>query len=590
MANENLRDVSEDDKVGRLPEDIIQRQDPYTDRSNPSAPDVIPQAGATPVTAAQANLSNKPDQPNLTTPAGTKALSNDQFANAQIKDLQERKDILKTGADIESRGAANAATINNNAAELDRMRQEESRLHLDKAMKASEQRDTALRAQIHKASQERIDPEHYWNSKSTAGRIQAGIGIILGGFAAQKTGVNPALMQINRAIDEDINSQKHHIENSWKAISETHGIDNDAFNKELHKQTWENNYRVAALERVKTQLAGNAAATSSETVKNAANTGIHDLTMQQNMINNNKWKAQVAAQQAEVARMRGLMKSANDDVMKLVEKEGVTPAEAEYRVYNSPMFKDLLSTGRVPPSVSAEQKLHMQFNEEYVKLRKTGLTDVDAKKALDVDPRFQGLDLAHKSPIVPIQKGIEEPKDIEARTVTVQTADGPRRMQAANKEEASIYREKTAGAQQWEAGATKLEDMIKQVNSGKNLTGNQVQEWEQIRKDMIATYGVMKEGSKRLPNEAEAKRIEGMIGNPPNLGIGKALEPGSWGIETDMLSKVRGRISGLKRIATEARESANNLLTPTSNPPTGGASSKTETKSYSSSDLPSNKK
>lgn len=55
----------------------------------------------------------------------------------------------------------------------------------------------------------KIDPDRYWNSRSTGAKISAGIGMILGGLSSGATGgPNLAVETINRAIDRDIEAQK----------------------------------------------------------------------------------------------------------------------------------------------------------------------------------------------------------------------------------------------------------------------------------------------------------------------------------------------------------------------------------------------
>jgi hypothetical protein len=55
----------------------------------------------------------------------------------------------------------------------------------------------------------KIDPDHYWNSKSTGSKISAVIGMVLGGLGSGLTGgPNVALQSLNKHIENDIESQK----------------------------------------------------------------------------------------------------------------------------------------------------------------------------------------------------------------------------------------------------------------------------------------------------------------------------------------------------------------------------------------------
>lgn len=88
------------------------------------------------------------------------------------------------------------------------------------------------------------DPNHYWNSKSTGGKIAAGIGIILGGLGqglamwgphGNKQATNVALDQIDKAIHDDIDAQKANKDDMWKQYQAHRGI---ADNEENRKR-WE---------------------------------------------------------------------------------------------------------------------------------------------------------------------------------------------------------------------------------------------------------------------------------------------------------------------------------------------------------------
>lgn len=60
---------------------------------------------------------------------------------------------------------------------------------------------------------EKVDPEHFWNSKSSGQKVLAGIAIALGGIGGAYTGKggNVAMDIINKAIDNDIDAQKFNI-------------------------------------------------------------------------------------------------------------------------------------------------------------------------------------------------------------------------------------------------------------------------------------------------------------------------------------------------------------------------------------------
>lgn len=75
------------------------------------------------------------------------------------------------------------------------------------------------------AAAEKIDPEHYWNTKSTGTKIGLALAMGLGELGAHMPhvsggGQNLAGQLIQQAIQRDVESQKDNIANKWKAVSE----------------------------------------------------------------------------------------------------------------------------------------------------------------------------------------------------------------------------------------------------------------------------------------------------------------------------------------------------------------------------------
>ena len=65
----------------------------------------------------------------------------------------------------------------------------------------------------------KVNPNQFWESRSTGQMIMGGLGILLGGISSGLTGqANPALGIIDKAIDRDIDAQKANIKNKQTAI------------------------------------------------------------------------------------------------------------------------------------------------------------------------------------------------------------------------------------------------------------------------------------------------------------------------------------------------------------------------------------
>ncbi len=467
---------------------------------------------------------------------------------------------------------------------------------LVKAMEDVKARDESLRADIQKAhaySQSKaaeVDPERYWNNKSTGGKIAAGIGMVLSGMGGGMTGSNRnlALEQLNKAVDDDISAQRQnintHIEGNWKAIADKHQLNQDAFNNDLHRQVWENNFRTSALETIKLKLGASAAATQSETVKNNALNFIQTLTDEQMKIRNDQWKLGVQAQQAQLNRMRALSKEADGDVQKIMEKDGVVYQDAVDAVYNRPHYRELIGAGMAPPETARLPALRLEAGKQLEALKAGGMKEDDAMKQLTEDPKFAPL-FKKQGVIVPFkpsEKGIESEKELDARTVGWSAASNgmaPQRILAADPGQAGEYKAKMGAAQQWEHNAAELK-ALSEKSEKSGLSNADLAKWQALRTDMIAIYGVMKEGSKKLPNQAEAERLEKeIIGNPPNQGA-QALNPfsdsGSTALttHTDLGSQVKVRMENLASISEQARKAAGLALQQSSGPATPAASKK----------------
>lgn len=341
----------------------------------------------------------------------TSPLNNSQFAQAQLQSLEQRKNINQNLGDAQAAGFSQEADVKQKAAEDFQKQQEASQLALAKAMKDADARDAALRAKIAAANAEKIDPERYWNSRSTGGKILAGIGIILGGMGQglMRRGENPAMQVINKAIDDDIAAQKGHIENSWKAISQQHELDDNSLNRELHKQTWENHYRNGALEHTKLQLEGIAAKTQSDVVKQNALIGMQDISDQQLKIRNQQYLLGAQAALAGQAKMEQLSKRYTDKVTEIAKEKNVDTAEAEQFAAELPEFRPLFANGNLPPSVMMKKQLQQEAALEALKLQqpqpaspeeqekagtsftKPGMSPEEAMKTVLSNPKYAGL-------------------------------------------------------------------------------------------------------------------------------------------------------------------------------------------------------
>jgi len=120
----------------------------------------------------------------------------------------------------------------------------------------------------------KVDPNRYWNNKSTGSKIAAGIGLLLGGISqGLGGGPNPAIAAINQHIQQDIDAQKNDQTNNvnmYKIGLQKYRDDQAAYNF----ATLNANAMVAG------QLQKAAATAGSAQAKAAAQMGIAQITQQ----------------------------------------------------------------------------------------------------------------------------------------------------------------------------------------------------------------------------------------------------------------------------------------------------------------------
>lgn len=91
--------------------------------------------------------------------------------------------------------------------------QEEAAGHFQKAMETYQKQADDLATQI---TNQKIDPNRFWNSKSEGSKFAAGLGILLSGFSP----TGGALGVIQKGIDRDIDSQKSELGKKQTLLSD----------------------------------------------------------------------------------------------------------------------------------------------------------------------------------------------------------------------------------------------------------------------------------------------------------------------------------------------------------------------------------
>jgi hypothetical protein len=190
-----------------------QPQGPAGQAEHPGAPGAAPASGA--VDPSQLALAPKAGGPDY-------LQGQPQF----MKDMQTGMDQEKAGLQAQAKVGQQKAAADFNAIKSydDTMKGFQAKAAQDAAAQEealNKQMSVVTQAQDDVAKHTAIDPNHYWNDKSTGGKIAASIGLILGGMAGgmNGTGHNPVMDVIQKAIDRDIDSQKANLQAKQNNLS-----------------------------------------------------------------------------------------------------------------------------------------------------------------------------------------------------------------------------------------------------------------------------------------------------------------------------------------------------------------------------------
>lgn len=212
-----------------------------------------PEAGHMPQTALVAPQSTGPD-------ARTQQANSDvgQIMGGMGQEQKGLSDSFKVGqkqAD-EAAGFIHQARLQNEAMEAQRQQVEDAR-----QAEANTQYQKVQKAADEAAQAGKIDPNHFWESRSTGQKIMAAIGIALGGIGGGLSGHggNVAMDVINKAIDRDIDAQKFNASHKQSTFQNQMGIYGMMRQRFGDERQAEAATRMAYLQNVEMQLKDTAA-------------------------------------------------------------------------------------------------------------------------------------------------------------------------------------------------------------------------------------------------------------------------------------------------------------------------------------------
>jgi hypothetical protein len=328
--------------------------------------------------------------------------------------------------------------------------------------------------------------DQYWNNKSTGDKILAGIGLFMGGIS----GTNA----MQKAIEQDFDTDRKQHELDFKRYAEAHGIDNDENNRAKYMNIVRTEYVKQGLNLANRDLAATTAQANSEQAKLAGQNGLIDLKdriIQLGQVNRDyaRQAGAAAAAQAQQAQKRML-----DQTNKNVEL-GMSPDEAGRTAVDQLPgdAKFLGAHGQLPGDLQVEYQSKTKLNKVIA----------DYTKVMGHPPTDAELDA--------VKGGLFGPKNADG------TFGDPGKLQwkqdkfgnmVLNKGDAS-----SSGSSGWISAKARAEGRVVQVpdENGKMV------EREAVNPDSvkrIEEFGDARDKSLRLmdvikdPNQPEAARVE----------------------------------------------------------------------------------
>lgn len=385
------------------------------------------------------------------------------------------------------------------------------------ADKAAEQHDLEARNMAKQLAAKEIDPERYWNSKSTGGKILATIGLALGslGGGLTKSGQNIPLQMLNQSITNDIDAQKTNMDKGWKAYDKLHELDGDQAARLRYNDAWRASHYAMGTELVKLQLGSIAAKTQNVAVKENANNLIQQLDGKQldaRKAFGDKLEAEARARAAAAAsaaaaraiKNEKLANEAGKDVQSLVEK-GVSEADAQKQVFLRPQYKSLRESGNAPESI-------VNVDRTIAGMRDAVIKDLNGKKVTMLPEAYEKYEAQKvkqfNETATQLQDTLALPKEgidvgghkasLEAKRL--ENADksneksfifGGKKYEAANTTGASKAQEAMVTVNQINDLVDEAEAMRKKNNGGVITNRDDIARAEQIQSALIAQLGVL---------------------------------------------------------------------------------------------------
>ena len=443
--------------------------------------------------------------------------------NSQINRLEQNKYLTSQEAINQSQGYRQSADEQNEFTAAAEKRQAEFDAGHQRRMNDVDTSVKRQRLAIQQAMTETVDPQRLWKNKGTGDRVEASLGIMLGGIGGgmMKTGRNPGLEAFNRSVDLDIASQQEHIDNVWKGIKETNILDDSTVTREIFRQKYENDYRLASNDVLEHKLKSIQNSTMSGTVKANAALQLNAVAAQQDELRNKAYILAHAGDGVGLARQRKLGESLDAEVAKLDAVPGSNHEDNVRATYDSARGKEYRQLGgRAPDSIETETALR-QAAISKIRTRASQIANggsegggdavspeaalKQAEDEVSKDPKYTSIFSPTKvGSVVPIKPSPEE-KDLD-----VTDSDTGEVRKAISKDMANTYAHSAIAFSAINKKIDQMETLKQKEQNGGDLSLDDRQAYNGLVKDITELQALLV-GSARLPSQGNIINTESRL-------------------------------------------------------------------------------
>ncbi len=234
------------------------------------------------------DLAPSTPEPVADTPAPSSLAIDNQVAASPVASVAspydaayagQQKAVTDVGNAQAARFDAQSTDFNNYLAKSQAMEIEQNKKETERQLKEQTAYD-ALDKSTNEVMGMKIDPDHFWASKSTGNKIGLGIALALGAIGGANDGNNKVSKIITDAIDRDLKTQQMNIGNKQAGVNAKGSLLNHMRANFKDDRAAEDASKVAALQRVEMQIKQKAAQYSSPEAKANASKLLNEIELE----------------------------------------------------------------------------------------------------------------------------------------------------------------------------------------------------------------------------------------------------------------------------------------------------------------------